>query len=109
MARRWLAETGTIGTSTACSGIDLVGLEIHVVLALVLVAANAKADRDALALADGVKEGAFLFGQLQFDVLRILIVRGDDKFSLYETTGKRLGGTDEFDRAFELIHERRLR
>lgn len=85
---------------------DFPAVEVDVVFAVVFVSADVEADVDGLAYCELVKEGAFVFYDLEFDVLWPLgVASGDDKFTFRESRAKCLDVIDDFNGALCFVHD----
>ena len=85
---------------------DLPAVEVDVVFAVVFVASDVEADDYVLTCGVGIEDTALVFEDFELDVLRIFVVfSGDDEFTLAESALESLGIEDEFDFAFEFVHD----
>jgi len=107
---------GGSGTTAACSRagcgsgscaigrLNLPAGEVHVILAVVFITPNVEVHLDILVRFQAVQHGALVLHDLELQILRILVLRGDHEFTLGETTGKGLCIVNQFQFPNGFVH-----
>jgi hypothetical protein len=82
---------------------NLPRVQVHEVAPLILIAAQVKKHPHRIALTVIIELRALVAGELEFDLLRIAVVGGDDEIALAEAGGKRLLLLDFENGSFKFV------